>query len=601
MLDLPSIHAAGALLFTVLVFVLFAQGKVKTELVSLGAIAVIALGLYISPFPGQARKDGLVLAFAGFGHTALITICSLMIMGRGLVVTGALDPAARLLERVWKLNTWFGLLVTLIAAMGLSMVVNDTPVLVLMIPVMAQLAARGAMATSKTLMPLNAAILIGGMGTTIGTSTNLLVVSLASDLGMQPLGIFHFTPVVLAAGAIALPYIWLVMPRLMKDNSSASGHEPRQFLATLRLVETSPLIGKDVAAARSEAGDLVLEGLSDDDMLRHGMRLDARGAREQLHDASTRLGLSAAPVWLFDRLRATAEAEREDLVEAEMAITRDSRLIGLTLPTSGIEDVAVLGIDPARPSPHAPSWARAGARRPSAEGPLAEGDILLAMGTPGNLDRFARSEGLLVLDGIRELPRSAKSALALAIMGTAVALATLGILPIAISALGGAIAMLATGCVRFDRIGRALSGKVIVLVAASLAIGRVMLESGGAKWLGDVLAIGLQVLPAWGVLAAVMLFVTLLTNFASNATAAAVGTPIAFSLAEALNLPVEPLVLAVLFGCNLCYATPVAYQTNMLIMAEGDYDFRDYLRAGVPLVLIMVVALAVGLKWRYGL
>ena len=599
--ELPSPHATAALLFTVLVFVAFARGRITTELVSLGAIAVIALGLYIAPFPGQARHEGLTLAFAGFGHTALITICSLMIMGRGLVVTGALDPAARMLGRIWKINSWFGLLVTLVAAMGLSMVVNDTPVLVLLIPVMAQLAARGAMPTSKTLMPLNAAILIGGMGTTIGTSTNLLVVSLADDLGMQPLGIFHFTPVVLAAGAVALPYIWLVMPRLMKDHSPAAGHEPRRVLATLRLVDTSPLIGKALAAARREASGLVLDGLHGDEFLRHGMRLDARGAREDLHDASTRLGLSAAPVWLFDRLSASAEAERADLVEAEMAITRDSRLIGLTLQTSGIEDVAVLGIDPAHPSPHAPSWAQDRARRESAEAPLAEGDILLAMGTPGNLDRFARREGLLILDGIRELPRSAKATLALAIMGAAVALASFGILPIAISALGGAIAMLATGCVRFDRIGRALSGKVIVLVAASLAIGRVMLESGGARWLGDVLASGLQFLPGWGVLVAVMLFVTLLTNFASNATAAAVGTPIAFTLAEALDMPVEPLVLAVLFGCNLCYATPVAYQTNMLIMAEGEYDFRDYLRAGIPLVLIMVVALAAGLQWRYGL
>ena len=114
-------------------------------------------------------------------------------------------------------------------------------------------------------------------------------------------------------------------------------------------------------------------------------------------------------------------------------------------------------------------------------------------------------------------------------------LASFGLLPIAISSLGGAIAMLATRCVRFDRVGRALSAKVIVLVAASLAIGRLMLESGGAEWLGDLLALGLMHLPAWGVFAAVMLFVTLLTNFASNATAAAVGTPIAFSLARQLE------------------------------------------------------------------
>ena len=138
-----------------------------------------------------------------------------------------------------------------------------------------------------------------------------------------------------------------------------------------------------------------------------------------------------------------------------------------------------------------------------------------------------------------------------------------------------------------------------MLVAASLAIGRLVLESGGAEWLAQLMALGLVHLPAWGVLSAVMIFVTLLTNFASNATAAAVGTPIAFGLAQTLGLPVEPLVLAVLFGCNLCYATPIAYQTNMLIMAEGGYEFRDYLRTGVPLVLLMVVTLSILLTMSY--
>ena len=134
-----------------------------------------------------------------------------------------------------------------------------------------------------------------------------------------------------------------------------------------------------------------------------------------------------------------------------------------------------------------------------------------------------------------------------------------------------------------------------------IAIGRLVLESGAAEWLGQVLALVLQVLPPAGVLAAIMLFVTVLTNFASNSAAATVGTPIAFSIARQLGLPPEPLVLAVLFGCNLCYATPIAYQTNMLIMAEGKYAFRDYVRTGVPLVLLMVTTLSILLVVRYGL
>ncbi len=135
---------------------------------------------------------------------------------QGSLVTGALDPLVRVLEKLWRLNRWFGLLATLLLAFILSTMINDTPVLVLLIPVLVQLAARGGMASSKTLIPVNAAVLIGGMATTIGTSTNLLVVSIASDLGLPPMRVFHFTPIVLIAGLIA----WKVVENLLLEEWS---------------------------------------------------------------------------------------------------------------------------------------------------------------------------------------------------------------------------------------------------------------------------------------------------------------------------------------------------------------------------------------------
>jgi di/tricarboxylate transporter len=269
-----------------------------------------------------------------------------------------------------------------------------------------------------------------------------------------------------------------------------------------------------------------------------------------------------------------------------MIIAPDSRLIGLSPQTAGFKGVALLGVHQAR-QPFRKI------RPQTPDGALAEGDVLLMMGIAEELRAFSEQDGLLMLEGSVEMARSAKAPLALVIMVGSVGLASFGIVPIAISALAGAIVMFGTGCVRFDRVGRALSGKVIVLVAASIALGKFVLVSGAAQWLGELLAMGLQHLPPEAVLASIMLFVTLLTNFASNTTAAAVGTPIAINLAQILGLPVEPLVLAVLFGCNLCYATPVAYQTNMLILTEGDYKFGDYLRSGIPLVAIMTVSLSV--------
>ena len=162
---LPDLHAAGALLIALGMFYGFINGRLRVELVSLLTIASIALLLYVFPMPGQDKYAGLALAFEGFGHYALVTICSLMILGRGMVVTGALDPAARALGQIWRTNKSFALLFTLVVCMLLSMVINDTPVLVLMIPILVQMAMKGGMPASKTLMPVNAAILIGGMST----------------------------------------------------------------------------------------------------------------------------------------------------------------------------------------------------------------------------------------------------------------------------------------------------------------------------------------------------------------------------------------------------------------------------------------------------
>ena len=150
-------------------FTAFARGRIATEIISLVTIVVIALGLYLFPLPGNRPEQGLALAFSGFGHPALITICALMVMGRGLVMTGALGPIVHVLGSLWRTNRQLGMLATLLLAFGLSMIINDTPVLVLLLPVLVQLASRGAMASSKTLMPVNSAVLIGGMGTTIGT------------------------------------------------------------------------------------------------------------------------------------------------------------------------------------------------------------------------------------------------------------------------------------------------------------------------------------------------------------------------------------------------------------------------------------------------
>jgi di/tricarboxylate transporter len=437
--------------------------------------------------------------------------------------------------------------------------------------------------------------MIGGMATTIGTSTNILVTSIAGDLGMRQMGVFHFTPIVLVASLVALPYLWLVMPRMLGDNRPETSHQQRRFFSRLSIPADSDLVGKHF--------DEVIGRLPDDfrfeqrpkDAFEAGQRLRISGTHDALEEATRILKGQVAPGWVLERIRRAALAEDEVVHAVEMVVTADSRLIGRTLSTSGIADlygVAVLGIHKPKTMLHQSGDARG-------DIPIAEGDVLLVTGLPAGLQEFAATDSLLQLEGAREVPRRSKALLSAAIMVFSVGTASAGLLPIAIAALGGAIVMFLTGCVKFVRVGRALSAMVFVLIAASIAIGRLILETGAAEWLGQVIAFALQALPPAGVLAAVMLFATLLTNFASHTAAATVATPIAFSVAAQLGLSPEPLVLAVLFGCNLGYATPVAYQTNIIIMAEGGYSFRDYIRTGLPLVLLMVATLSTVLVATY--
>lgn len=611
MLEAPSYHAIAAMAVTIAMFIGFARGRYPEEIISLVTIAVIAVGLYFAPLDGTKPTDGLAIAFGGFGHSALITICALMIMGRGLVVTGALEPFARLLESVFRFSPQIGLLTALLLAFFMSMFVNDTPVMVLLIPIIVGIAARGLMASSKILMPVNTAVLLGGMATTIGTSTNILVVSIASDLGIPAFGVFQFTPIVLMAGLVAIPYLWLVMPRMLRDNSVVPDNMRRTFHTRFRAGATSLLAGADLESLKDKLPD----GITFHDVppgpLQPDHRLHISGTHGALEEAARALKGDLAPSWVIDRIHRVSKTKGDDIVAVEMTVTADSRLVTRTLASSGIADlygVAVLGIHrPNRALAERDMDSEAGDRR------IQDGDVLLVMGIEEDLQAFARNDGLLRLEGARELPRRSKAVLAGVIMLGAIATASLGLpwfdgmtyapikLPIAISALAGAIAMFVTGCVKFDRVGRALSAKVIVLIAASLAIGRVIDESGAAAWLGQALSLGLAYLPPALILSAIMLFVTILTNFASNATAATIGTPIAYSIAMQLGLPPEPLVLAVLFGCNLSFATPIAYQTNLLIMSEGGYEFGDYIRAGVPLVALMVTVLSVLLVVWYGL
>jgi di/tricarboxylate transporter len=608
MLELPSPHAGAALVITLVVFALFVRGRPRVELVCLGLIAVLALGFYFFPFESAGRYTGIEVAFGGFGHEALVAISCLMILGRGLVVTGALDPATRVMARLWRFSRTLGMLCTLVLCMVLSAFVNDTPILILTLPVLIHLAGRAGVPASKTLMPVNSAILIGGTATAIGTSTNILVLSIADDLGVGSIGMFDFSGIVATAALVAFPYVWLIMPRLLPTVGGDTVEVPRLYRAELHLTEAevpeaSSLggilrrIGESIRVVEIVRGGRALGEIGDRTEVHPGDRLRVSGTMHDLREASEVLKAPLAEPGLIEAIRDDAARDREDRQLAELVIGTDSPLIGESVQSARIGErfgIAVLG------TYRSDVQLQASAHRPTFDRFVA-GDLLLVQGTAQKLAQIEQSQRVLRLGTALDLPRSAKAPIAVAIVASVVLLAAFKVVPIAIAALAGTIAMLVTRCVLFERVGRALSAEVIVLVAAAIALGRALVETGAADWLGSAFALGLGDVHPAVVLIALMAFATALTNFVSNAAAAAVGTPLAVSLATRLSLPPEPMVLAVLFGANLCYVTPVAYQTNILIMGPGGYRFQDYVRAGLPLALIMIITLAILLMRRYGL
>jgi di/tricarboxylate transporter len=232
---------------------------------------------------------------------------------------------------------------------------------------------------------------------------------------------------------------------------------------------------------------------------------------------------------------------------------------------------------------------------------LRTGDILLVQGPRDSVAELKNSGELLVLDATTDLPHTAKAPLALAIMAGIVLAAALGLLPIAISAVFGVLLMIISGCLDWRNATRALSAPVIMIVVVSLALGAALLKTGGAEYLAQVFVAIVAGAPPSVILSGLILLMALLTNIVSNNAAAVIGTPIAISMANQLNLPAEAFVLAVLFGANMSYATPMAYKTNLLVMSAGGYTFGDFLRVGIPLTVIMWLVFSWVLPWRYGL
>lgn len=608
--DLPNNHAVVVLMITVFALYLFRRDDVPLETSSLIVVATLCLMFVLFPFSVDGVHFEPSSLFFGFGHEALITVCSLMIIGQGIVRTGALEPIGRYLAKLWKISPSLSLLLTLILGAVLSAFVNNTPIVVLLLPILISVSLRNNTDSSPMLLPMGLATLVGGMATTIGTSTNLLVVSISKNMGVVEFGLFDFIKPALIAAVVAIIYLWLIAPKLLPKRAVLmSDTSPRLFSAYLTINEESEVYGQTIAQAIALTdGQMKIEEVQRGEENRSVMLLPdtelIAGDRLKLHDYPDRLkeyeGLLGATLFsgkakADEEDEAAEDIEEETQTLAEIVIIEGSGVVGRTLHQANFinkHDITVIAL-------HRAGEAMEIGSSSIGKVTLRIGDILLVQGEIKQLKLLKTKPGLLVIDGAEALPQTSKAPIALGTLLAVVLSSAVGIIPIEISALCGVLVLLLTKCLSWDDVSSALSTQVILIVVASLALGDALMKTGGAEYIAQVFVAASFDLPPGGVISALMLLLAVLTNVVSNNAAAVIGTPIAISVARQLNLPPEPFILAVLFGANLSYATPMAYKTNLLVMNAGGYKFSDFMRVGIPLVLLMWVTLSFLLSWFY--
>lgn len=593
----PEPHAIAVMALTVVALFLFTRDRIPIETSSLAVIALLAILFSLFPFEREEGALDPVQFFAGFGNEALVAICALMMASQGLVSTGALAPVGRLVSRVWVWSPIAAMGVVLSVTAVISAFTNNTPQVVLMIPILSAAAIRSGTSPSKVLMPMAFAAQIGGMGTPIGTSLNLLVIGTAASLGLPRFHMFDFIQPAALAAIPGLLYLWLVAPRILPKRETAfSDVSPRLFEAQLHLGEESPAVGKTLGEAKKLASDelsvqaiLRQPDLSiaplPDVVLKPGDRLVLRDTSDRLMAAAHAL---ASKLYSGDEpVDDDHELVAKDQQTAELVITPASPIRGRTLERANLEwryKVIPLAV-------HRPGELAIGPHSKKLKDVrLGTGDVLLVQGAAEHVQALKRRNEVLVLDATSDVPLTKKAPIAMTIMASIVLIASLRLAPVAIAAVCGVLAMIVTGCLKWRDATRVLDTPMIMLTVASLALSLALVVTGGAAYIAQLFMHASSGLTPAMTLSVTILLMAVLSNIISNSAAAVIGTPIAVELARLLGVAPEPFVLAVLFGCNMAYATQMADNCNLLVYSAGNHRFNDFVRTGAPLTIIMWLA-----------
>ena len=583
------------MLFVLVAVYLYVTEKYSIESISVGIVTTLMIFFHFFKPEISANFDSTSL-LSGFAAPALITIMALLVVGQGLFQTGAFEGPILRINNALDNSPRRTLSIVFILAFSVSMFMNNTPVVVMFIPIISAMALRLRHSTSIYMMPLSFVCILAGMTTLIGSSTNMLVNDVlvrSTDLSLKFFTQFPFGIILATIGSI---YIIIAAPILLpnkrkqKNKNQASG---QQYIAQIRITEHHPLNTsvpiaglypklKNVTVRMVQRGEKVLlppfeHALEENDIL------IVAATRKSLSNL-----LTSSPEYLKGMLNITGFQKNQkdgdynqSIVISEAVIAPSSRMIGRNIEQIGFRrqtGCLVLGIQ--RRSRMI--------RKSMLDIRLEAGDILLLFGYESEIIELRDNRDLLLLDwSTKELPDIRKSILAQLIFIGTVACAATSFLPIEIAALSGAIAMIASGCLNIRQAVRALDMRIFLLIGAAFAMGLALEKTGGAEYIGLTVVNTFQPYGDQILLSSVFFIIAILTNIISNSAAALLFAPIGLAISQQTGIDPVSIVLTVIFATNCSFATPIAYQTNLLVMGPGHYKFSDFALFGIPLIFIL--------------
>lgn len=571
---------------------------------ALGILLILFAGFLSERFAPDVTAAGAAALFVVFGlvpteevlgafaNPAPITIAAMFIISGALVRTGLLDALANRVVAAASRRPVAGAVVFLLAALVASALMNNTPVVIVLIPVAIRLARSLNLAPTRLLMPLSYMAVLGGTCTLIGTSTNLLVDGVAQTSGLEPFSILEITPVGLVAALTGAVVLVILGPILLPDRRerAGSGEEGEAtFLTELRPREGYGGLGKRVGTI----GDLNRQGVEvigirarpnaksegvKEHILQVGDRIIAKVATSELLTLRNLKGLD------IGLRQGPAAGDTTDLEVAEAIVTLSRRSRGMRIAQLAIGHrygMRVLGAH----------------RHGQSLGPdlstalLRPADKLLLEGTPEGFARMTEAGDLAAITqaGGRAFRRG-KAPLVLLALVAVVALAAAGMAQISILALVAVAAILVLRCIDNDEAWDSIDAGVLVLVFSMLIVGAGLQHSGAVSLVVDAVAPALVGLSPLVALAAIFILSSVLTEAVTNNAVAVVVTPLAIGLAEQIGVDPRPFVVAVMFGASASFATPIGYQTNTLVYGAGNYRFSDFLKIGIPMNVVVGAA-----------